>query len=82
MKIEWETSITNCNDGEGCRSVSMDLCKRFPALKKKCAFSCRACKCKDTKSCHDVDQKLCDTMSDVFHSTCAKTCKKCGNRPK
>ena len=82
MKTAWETTITNCNDKEGCDAVNKDLCKRFPALKKKCAFSCGTCKCKDTKSRHDVDLKLCEKMPDVFHSTCAKTCGKCGNTPK
>ena len=79
----WETEITKCKDGDGCEHVTNNkgsLCKRFPALKKQCPFSCKSCECKDTKDCQDVNQKACDEMPQVFHKTCAKTCKVCGNK--
>ena len=84
---DYESKITSCNDEVGCKKVTgkkldAGMCKRFPKLRKKCRYSCKACECKDKKKCHDVTQALCKTMPDVFHKDCAKTCKVCGQQLK
>ena len=77
----WENEISQCYDEVlECQDITKQggMCNRFPKLKKKCRFTCEACKCKDTKNCDDVTEELCEKMSDVFHKTCAKTCNICG----
>jgi len=68
-----------CKDTRDCRTITPELCKKFPPLKDTCAGTCAFCKCEDDIDCSDVSNLACKNFN-FIRDQCHKTCGVCQDR--